>query len=281
MMATIAAEQRIFVPITAIPKRVIGAFLSAEDQDFYQHGGVDFTGIARAALTNLHNVGRDRRPMGASTITQQVAKNMLLTNEVSVGRKVREIILAMRLEKSLSKDRILELYLNEIFLGNRSYGAAAAALNYFNKSLDELTIAEAAYLGALPKAPNNYNPIHDHDAALARRNWVIGRMREDQRITAEEARAAQEEPLQMRMRDATETVTADYFTEEVPANSLTSLVKKMCLKVASLSKPACSLICRISQQRRFVAAWLILIAANAVGAGLLRASPPLRIGKRS
>ena len=215
MMATIAAEHRIFVPFTAIPKRVIGAFLSAEDQDFYQHGGVDFTGIVRAALTNLQNVGRDRRPMGASTITQQVAKNMLLTNEVSLGRKVREIILAMRLEKSLSKERILELYLNEIFLGNRSYGVAAAALNYFNKSLDELTIAEAAYLGALPKAPNNYNPSRDHEAALARRNWVIGRMAEDHRITAEESAAAQQEPLQTRARDATESVTADYFAEEV------------------------------------------------------------------
>lgn len=121
----------------------------------------------------------------------------------------------MRLEKSLSKERILELYLNEIFLGNRSYGVAAAALNYFNKSLDELTIAEAAYLGALPKAPNNYNPSRDHEAALARRNWVIGRMAEDHRITAEKPAAAQQEPLQTRARDATEIVIADYFAEEV------------------------------------------------------------------
>jgi penicillin-binding protein 1A len=215
MMATIAAEQRIFVPVKAIPPHVIDAFVSAEDQNFYQHQGVDFMGIVRAAIMNLKNVGRDRHPMGASTITQQVAKNMLLSNEVSLARKVREIILAMRLEKSLSKDRILELYLNEIFLGSRSYGVAAAALNYFNKSLDELTIAEAAYLGALPKAPNNYNPQRDHDAAVARRNWVIGRMEEDGRITHQEAETARAEPLQMRSRDEAETVSADYFTEEV------------------------------------------------------------------
>ncbi|MDD5586162.1 MAG: penicillin-binding protein 1A [Alphaproteobacteria bacterium] len=215
MMATIAAEQRIFVPIKTIPPHVIDAFVSAEDQNFHQHQGVDFMGIARAAFMNLKNVGRDRHPMGASTITQQVAKNMLLSNEVSVARKVREIILAMRLEKSLSKERILELYLNEIFLGSRSYGVAAAALNYFNKSLDELTIAEAAYLAALPKAPNNYNPVRDHDAAVARRNWVLGRMEEDGRLTHEQAGAARAEPLQTRSRDEAETVSADYFTEEV------------------------------------------------------------------
>jgi penicillin-binding protein 1A len=215
MMATIAAEQRIFVPIKAVPRRVISAFLAAEDQDFYQHNGVDYTGIVRAALVNFENIGRDRHPMGASTITQQVAKNMLLGNEVSVARKVREMILATRIEKALTKDRILEIYLNEIFLGNRSYGVAAAALNYFNKSLDELTIAEAAYLAALPKAPNNYNPVHEHDAAVARRNWVIGRMLEDGAITHEEAQAAQMEPLEIRVRDETESVTADYFSEEV------------------------------------------------------------------
>ncbi len=215
MMATIAAEQRIFVPIKTIPKHVTDAFISAEDQSFYQHGGVDFMGIVRAAFMNLKNVGRDRRPMGASTITQQVAKNMLLSNEVSIARKAKEIILAMRLEKALSKERILEIYINEIFLGNRSYGVAAAALNYFNKSLDELTIAEAAYLAALPKAPNNYNPVRDHDAAVARRNWVIGRMEEDRRISRDEANAARQEPLQTRSRDEAETVTADYFTEEV------------------------------------------------------------------
>jgi len=215
MMATIAAEQRVFVPIKAIPKRVIDAFLSAEDQDFYQHNGVDYSGIIRAVFVNLENLGRDRHPMGASTITQQVAKNMLLTNEVSVARKVKEAILATRLEKVLTKDRILEIYLNEIFLGNRSYGVAAAALNYFNKSLDELTIAQAAYLAALPKAPNSYNPVREHDAAVARRNWVIDRMQINGRITSEEAKLAQAEPLEMHSRDDAETVTADYFSEEV------------------------------------------------------------------
>ncbi len=215
MMATIAAEQRIFVPVKAIPKRVIDAFLAAEDQDFYQHNGVDYTGILRAVFVNLENLGRDRRPMGASTITQQVAKNMLLTNEVSVARKVREAILATRLEKVLTKDRILEIYLNEIFLGNRSYGVAAAALNYFNKSLDELTLAEAAYLAALPKAPNSYNPVRDHDAAVARRNWVLERMEINGRITSDEMKAAQQEPLEIRSRDDAETISADYYSEEV------------------------------------------------------------------
>lgn len=215
MMATIAAEQRVFEPIQVIPKRVINAFLSAEDQDFYHHGGVDYAGILRAVLTNIGNVARDRRPVGASTITQQVAKNMLLGNEVSIARKVREAILATRLEKVLTKDRILEIYLNEIFLGNRSYGVATAALNYFNKSLDELTIAEAAYLAALPKAPNNYNPVREHDAAVARRNWVIGRMYEDGHITRDEAIAAIKDPLEMRMRDEAQTVSADYFSEDV------------------------------------------------------------------
>lgn len=215
MMAVVASEQRLFVPINAIPQRVKDAFLSAEDADFYEHGGVDYAGIVRAILVNLHNVGRERHPMGASTITQQVAKNMLLTNEVSISRKIREAILATRLEKAMSKDRILEIYLNEIFLGNHSYGVAAAALNYFNKSLDELTIQEAAYLAALPKAPNNYNPIREHAAAIARRNWVIGRMAENGHITREEAAEAQQEPLETKSRDEGDSVTADYFSEEV------------------------------------------------------------------
>lgn len=215
MMAVVAEEQRLFVPIADMPPRVKDAFLSAEDADFYKHNGVDYAGIARAVLVNLENMGRERHPMGASTITQQVAKNMLLTNEVSVARKVREAILATRLEKVLSKDRILEIYLNEIFLGNHAYGVAAAALNYFNKSLSELTVAEAAYLAALPKAPNNYNPVRDHAAAVARRNWVIGRMLENNHISHEEAENAQREPLLSKSRDETESVNADYFSEEV------------------------------------------------------------------
>ena len=215
LMAEFASERRVFVPIDAMPKRVTSAFLSAEDKNFYDHRGIDPLGLARAVLTNLENLGSDRRPVGASTITQQVAKNMLLTNEVSFTRKIKEAILAIRLERTLSKHRILELYLNEIFLGFRSYGVAAAALNYFNKALDELTVAEAAYLAALPKAPNNYHPERQRDAAIARRNWVIARMAEDGHITAEEAKAAQAEPLTTRRRDETEYVTAEYFAEEV------------------------------------------------------------------
>ena len=153
LLAEYAKEKRVFVPIGAIPQLVKDAFLSAEDKTFYTHPGIDFVGLAHALWTNLINYGSDRRPVGASTITQQVAKNFLLSNEVSIGRKVKEAILAFRIEQAFSKDRILELYLNEIYLGGGSYGVAAAALDYFNKSMDELTVAQAAYLAALPKAP--------------------------------------------------------------------------------------------------------------------------------
>ncbi|WP_425450445.1 penicillin-binding protein 1A [Virgifigura deserti] len=215
LLAELAVEKRAFVPIEAIPKRVINAFLAAEDKTFYSHPGVDLPGVLRAIVTNIANLGTDRRPVGASTITQQVAKNFLLSSEVSIERKLKEAILAFRIEQTYSKDRILELYLNEIYLGGGSYGIAAAALNYFDKSLDELTIAEAAYLGALPKAPNNYHPIHDLQAATARRNWVIGRMTEDGHITPEEAAAAQAEPLIAREEGEADAVQADYFAEEV------------------------------------------------------------------
>ncbi len=215
MMAVVAVEQRLFVPIKAIPKRVVDAFLSAEDSEFFQHKGLDYFGILRAAIVNLQNMGTEKHPMGASTITQQVAKNMLLSNEVSIARKIRESILAVRLEKALSKDRILEIYMNQIFLGNRSYGVAAAALNYFNKSLDELTVSEAAFLAALPKAPNNYNPVREHEAAVARRNWVIRRMYDNDCLTREEFKNAQKDPLETRARDESESVNADYFSEEV------------------------------------------------------------------
>ncbi|CAK0754494.1 Penicillin-insensitive transglycosylase / Penicillin-sensitive transpeptidase [Azospirillaceae bacterium] len=214
LMAEFATEKRVFIPIDAMPKRIVRAFLAAEDKNFYDHPGIDIYGIARAILTNVENMRSDRRPMGASTITQQVAKNMLLTNEVSIARKVKEALLAIRIERTLSKHRILELYLNEIFLGYRSYGVAAAALNYFNHSLDELTVAEAAYLAALPKAPNNYHPERQHEAAVARRNWVINRMLEDGYLSPPEAAAAIADPLVTRRRDETETVAAEYFTEE-------------------------------------------------------------------
>ncbi|MBU0725993.1 MAG: penicillin-binding protein 1A [Alphaproteobacteria bacterium] len=215
LLAEYATERRVFVPIDAMPKRVINAFLSAEDKNFYTHPGIDIQGIARAAIQNIAAIGSNRRPVGASTITQQVAKNFLLTNEVSIDRKVKEAILAFRIEKAFSKDRILELYLNEIFLGYRSYGVTAAALNYFNKSPDDLTIAEVAYLAALPKAPNNYHPVRQREAALGRRNWVIDRMLENGFITQAEAEQAAAEPLLIRRRDPEEFITADYVAEEV------------------------------------------------------------------
>src|SRR5690349_2760205 len=215
LLAEYAVENRVFVPITAIPKRVINAFLSAEDKTFYTHPGIDVPSLLKAAWINVLNYGRDRRPIGASTITQQVTKNFLLTNELSYGRKIKEAILALRIEKAFSKDRILELYLNQIYLGSGNYGVAAAALNYFNKPLNELTIGEAAYLAALPKAPNNYNIVRDHQAAIDRRNWVIERLLEDGHITADEAAAAKAEPLEQLRRAATEHVVADYFAEEV------------------------------------------------------------------
>jgi len=210
-----AVEKRVFVPVKVIPKRVIYAFLSAEDQNFFHHAGVDVVAVGRAMVTNVFHLIQGRRPVGASTITQQVAKNFLLTNELRLERKIREAILAMRIEKAFTKERILELYLNEIYLGYGSYGVAAAALNYFDKSLNELTIAEAAYLAALPKAPNNYHPIDRYDAAVARRNWVIERMEEDGWITAEQAEASKAEPIQVYKPEETETVRADYFAEEV------------------------------------------------------------------
>ena len=174
LLAEYALEKRVFVPIKVMPRRVVRAFLSAEDKNFYSHPGVDILGVLRAALTNVKNIGSSRRPVGASTITQQVAKNFLLTNEISWRRKVKEAILAFRIERALSKDRILELYLNEIYLGFGSYGVATAALNYFDKSLGQLSIAEAAFLAALPKAPNNYNPIRKPKKRLRRRSQKPG-----------------------------------------------------------------------------------------------------------
>ena len=215
LLVEYATEKRVYVPVKAIPLRVVNAFLAAEDKNFYSHPGIDFISVARAIVTNVANIARSRRPVGASTITQQVAKNFLLTNEVSITRKVKEAILAFRIEHAFDKDRILDLYLNEIYLGFGSYGVAAASLNYFNKSLDELTVAEAAYLAALPKAPNNYHPIRRHEAAIARRDWVIGRMLEDGRISFTEAEAAWAAPLQVHRVDPTEIVEADYFVELV------------------------------------------------------------------
>ena len=215
LLAEYAIENRVFIPIHAMPKRVVSAFLSAEDKNFYSHPGVDFLGVVRAIVVNVKNIGKQRRKVGASTITQQVAKNFLLTNEVSWRRKVKEAILAFRMERAFTKDRILELYLNEIYLGYGAYGVAAAALNYFNKTLDNLTIAEAAYLAALPKAPTNYHPTRKTKAAVIRRDWVIGRMLADGIITGDEADIARAKPLIVVKRTETEFITAGYFAEEV------------------------------------------------------------------
>ncbi len=195
LLAEYATERRIFVPIQAIPKRVIDGFLSAEDKNFYSHHGVDPLSIMRAAITDVGRLRANRRPVGASTITQQVAKNMLLTNEISVERKIKEILLATRIEAALPKDRILELYLNEIYLGAGAYGVAAAAQTYFDKSLDELTLGEAAFLAGLPKAPNRYNPTRYPQAAKARRDWVVDRMVEDGAATQAQAQQAEAAPL--------------------------------------------------------------------------------------
>lgn len=214
ILAEFAIERRVFVPYEKIPRQVINAFLAAEDKTFYTHPGVSLPDIARAAVQNLMNLG-SRRPVGASTITQQVAKNMLLTNEVSIKRKVKEAMLALRIEEALSKQRILELYLNEIYLGFGAYGVASAALNYFDRSLDELTLAEAAFLAVLPKAPNNYHPTRFPDRARERRDWVLGRMLEDGHITAAQFDAARAERIAVRARGPEDTVRADYFAEEV------------------------------------------------------------------
>jgi penicillin-binding protein 1A len=216
LLAEYAKERRLYLPIQAIPKRVIDAFLAAEDKNFYEHGGIDFSGMARAAILYAQNYGSNRRPQGASTITQQVAKNFLLTNEVSFTRKIKEALLAMRIERTYSKDKILELYLNEIYLGLGAYGIAAASLVYFDKSVNELTVAEAAYLAALPKAPTTLHPVRNHDRAIERRNYVIDRLLENGWIKQSEADEARKDPLKVVNRqNVTHTASGEYFAEEV------------------------------------------------------------------
>ncbi|HTV45907.1 MAG TPA: penicillin-binding protein 1A [Stellaceae bacterium] len=215
LLAEYATQRRLFVPIEAIPKQVSDAFISAEDKTFYSHHGIDPLSILRASITDIGRLRGGRRPIGASTITQQVAKNMLLNNEVSISRKIKEILLATRIESVLSKDRILELYLNEIYLGSGAYGVAAAALTYFDKSLDQLTLGEAAFLGGLPKAPNRYNPARFPQAATARRDWVLDRMADDGYISRAAAAAAKAEPLVLHHRQEADIVKAPYFAEEV------------------------------------------------------------------
>lgn len=215
LLAELATERRIFVPVGAIPPIVRQAFISAEDHNFYSHGGVDPVAIARAAVFDVLHAGQ-RRPLGASTITQQVAKNMLLDNAMSLSRKIKEAILAVRIEQTLTKDRILELYLNEIYLGLGSYGVAAAAQAYFNKPLDKLTIAEAAFLGGLPKAPNNLNPFKYPEAARVRRDYVLDRLAEDGAITQAQLAQAKAEPIvPAEFHRPPPIPGAEWFTEEV------------------------------------------------------------------
>jgi penicillin-binding protein 1A len=218
LIAEYARERRIFVPINTVPQHVIAAFLSAEDKRFYEHGGLDFIGIGRAVLMAVKSraAGGDKRDQGASTITQQVAKNFLLTNERSVERKIKEAILAVRIERAYTKDKILELYLNEIYFGIGSYGIAAAGLNYFSKELKDINIEEAAYLAALPKAPNNYHPIRHTEKALDRRNWILGQMHENGYITKEQADAARKTKIEVRFRPSgAHIATSEFFAEEV------------------------------------------------------------------
>ncbi|MCK9551875.1 transglycosylase domain-containing protein, partial [Aquamicrobium sp.] len=196
LMAEYAHERRLYLPIQAIPDRVKAAFLSAEDKNFYNHPGIDIQGIGRAAVRYVSG-----GPMqGGSTITQQVAKNFLLTNEQTLDRKIKEAVLSFRIEEAYSKDRILELYLNEIFFGLGAYGIAGAALTYFDKSVNELTTADAAYLAALPKGPANYHPFRHTERAIERRNWVIDQMVENNYISRDEAEKAKAEGLGVKPR---------------------------------------------------------------------------------
>jgi penicillin-binding protein 1A len=216
LVAEYATQRRLYLPIQAVPKMVKEAFLAAEDKSFYDHNGLDFAGIARAAILYAQNYGSSRRPQGASTITQQVAKNFLLTNEVSIQRKIKEALLALKMERTYSKEKILELYLNEIYLGLGAYGVAAASLLYFDKSVHELTVAEAAYLAALPKAPNNYHPFRQRERAIERRNYVIDQMVSMGVLKHADGENFKKEALNVVSRPTGAHIfAAEYFAEEV------------------------------------------------------------------
>ena len=188
LISDFSAEKRIFVPYNAIPTKIINSFLSSEDKNFFKHPGIDAKGVLRAIKNNFFNLIRSNRLEGASTITQQVAKNFLLSNEVSLDRKIKEAILAFRIERALSKERILELYLNQIYLGEGSYGIASASLRYFDKPISELNYAESALLAALPKAPSKYNPYKNKELATYRRNLVIKNLYDNSYISKKSMR---------------------------------------------------------------------------------------------
>ena len=228
LIGEFAKERRIFIPYDQAPPQLVHAFLAAEDRNFFQHGGVDVTGIGRAVLKDVVNASQGRRLEGGSTITQQVAKNVLLGNEATMGRKLKEAILANQLEETLSKERILELYLNEIWLGYRSYGIGTAAYNYFGKSLNQLDLAEMAYLGSLPKGPDNYHPIRNKDAAIRRRNWVLGQMAVAGWITEAQAEQAAKDDLVVQAAPTrAKYQDADYFVEEVRQRALSTMGDKL------------------------------------------------------
>ena len=215
LIAEYAIEKRLFIPFESIPDKVINAFLSAEDKNFFTHPGIDAKGILRAIIKNIKNISQNKRLEGASTITQQVAKNFLLTNEVSMKRKVKEAILAFRIERAYSKERILELYLNQIYLGQGTYGIAAASLEYFDKSVKELTYPEAALLAALPKAPSKYNPYKYPDVAKFRRNLVLENLEENNFISKKELKKLKNLNLKLKRRKIEIVNEANSYTEEV------------------------------------------------------------------
>jgi penicillin-binding protein 1A len=215
LIAEYAIEKRLFIPFESIPEKVINAFLSAEDKNFFTHPGIDAKGILRATVKNIKNISQNKRLEGASTITQQVAKNFLLTNEVSIKRKVKEAILAFRIERAYSKERILELYLNQIYLGQGTYGIAAASLEYFNKSVKELAYPEAALLAALPKAPSKYNPYKYPDVAKFRRNLVLENLEENNFISKKELKKFKDLNLKLKSRKIEIVNEANSYTEEV------------------------------------------------------------------
>ncbi len=218
VIADFSREKRSFVDIEQVPKQVINAFLSAEDKNFYEHPGIDAIGITRAIIKNIQNIISGDRLEGASTITQQVAKNFLLTSDVSLARKVKEAILAFRIEKALSKKRILELYLNEIYLGERSYGIASASMTYFDKSIKDINNAEAALLAALPKAPSKYNPYRNFKTVKGRKDWVLNRMYENKFISKEELNQSLNEVINLKKRNLNIDTSPAFFVEEVRKN---------------------------------------------------------------
>jgi penicillin-binding protein 1A len=223
LVADFSKEKRIFVPYSSIPINVINAFLSAEDKNFFTHPGVDAKGVLRATINNIQNILQSKRLEGASTITQQVAKNFLLTNEISLNRKIKEAILAFRIERVLSKERILELYLNQIYLGSGAYGVAAASLEYFDKSIKELNYEEAALLAALPKAPSKYNPYRDIELAKFRRDLVLKNLLDNNFIDSKKFQELKNKKIVLNKTKKVFLEDAQYFIEDVRKNIIGNL----------------------------------------------------------